>query len=120
MTTKSYVPTDLQALIASAVEEKLDLRFKPMFGGIMAYIEDRPFCSLSDVGIAIKLGPPERGELLDEPDARPLQYSPTDPPSKLYVLVPPLFHGNPGQLRRWLLLSAKFVLGQPAKAKRKK
>ncbi len=86
----------------------------------MGYVEDRPFCSLSNMGIAIKLGEPERGELLDEPDARPLQYSPTDPPSKSYVLVPPLFHSNPGQLRRWLLQSAKFVLGQPSKPTRKK
>ena len=85
-------------LIASTVEKKLALRFKPMFGGIMAYVDDRPFCSLSNVRIALKLGEPECGALLDEPDARPPQFTQTDPPGKSYVLVPPLFHGNPGQL----------------------
>jgi hypothetical protein len=55
---KSHIAIDLQTLIAAAVEEKLALRFKPIFGSIMTYVEDRPFCSLSDVGTGIKLGEP--------------------------------------------------------------
>ncbi len=74
---------------AEAYDMDSKLAFKPMFGGVCAYVGGRVFASLSDVGLALKLPPDVQEELLQVPEARRLQYDPASPPSKQYVVVPP-------------------------------
>jgi TfoX/Sxy family transcriptional regulator of competence genes len=107
-------PKQLQAIMQAAVPD-LELAFKPMFGGIMAYAGGKPFASLSDIGLALKLAGSAREELLALPGAAPLRYEPDAPVSKTYVVVPAAMLTQPDVLRGWLARSAN---GAPAPARR--
>ncbi len=90
----------------------MELAFRPMFGGIMGYAGGKPFVSLSDVGLALKLAPGDRETLLSAPGARPLQYEAEMPPSKTYVVVPDAMLEDLDGLRFWII---KSVAAAPAK-----
>ncbi len=85
-----------------------DLRSRPMFGGIMAYVKDSPFASMSKAGLALKLSPRDRKLLLEEKGARPLRYKPDDPPSQSYTLVPDHWIKSPDLLLPWVLKSMDY------------
>ena len=91
-----------------------DLTFKPMFGGVCAYVGGRVFASLSDIGLALKLPPGAQAEMLAEDGAKRLQYEPDAPPSKQYIVVPPPMQVDPAVLSGWLGRSVEYVLALPA------
>jgi hypothetical protein len=102
-------------------KDSADLRFKSMFGGMTGYMQDRPFVSLSSLGLGIKLPPKAQDELLKIEGAKRLQY-PGDPsPSKQYIWVPTAWLENDALLTPWLGRSADYVVSLPlAKKKTKK
>jgi TfoX/Sxy family transcriptional regulator of competence genes len=69
----AHDPKTLQAILEKAAPPDLPLTFRPMFGGIMGYADGKVFASLSDVGLALKLGGEAHGALLALPGAKPLQ-----------------------------------------------
>jgi len=91
-----------------------ELTFRPMFGGVCAYVGGRVFASLSNVGLALKLPPEAQAELLTEPGAKRLQYEPDAPPSKQYIVVPPPVQADTAALAAWLARSVDYALAQPA------
>ena len=105
-------PKVLQFVLTEAAPPDLELTFRPMFGGIMGYVEGKVFASLSNVGLALKLAGADREALLAEPGAHPLQYEPDQPLSKSYVVVPETMLSDPDVLRRWIVRSAA---GLPSK-----
>ena len=105
-TRSAHDPKALQAILTEAAPPDLELSFRPMFGGIMGYADAKVFASLSDVGLALKLAGADREALLAEPGARPLQYEPSSPPSRSYVVVPDAMLSDPDALRRWIVCSA--------------
>ena len=105
-TRSAHDPKVLQAILTKAAPPDLQLSFRPMFGGIMGYVDAKVFASLSDVGLALKLAGADREALLAEPGACPLQYEPSSPPSKSYVVVPDTMLSDPDALRRWIVRSA--------------
>ena len=111
-------PASLRALLAAAAPD-LDLTFRPMFGGIMGYAAGKPFASLSDVGLALKLAGADHDALLALPGARPLQYEPDSPPSRSYVLVPPPMLDDPAALAAWARRSAGSAAARPARKGRR-
>ncbi|HXI88121.1 MAG TPA: TfoX/Sxy family protein [Parvularculaceae bacterium] len=113
-------PADLQKRLAAAAPPDVELQCKPMFGGIGAYAGGRMFASLSDAGLALKLCEVDRDKLLKLPGAKPLQYEPSSPPSKSYVVVPDAMLANRKTLRAWIEKSAAFVKAAPARPVRKK
>jgi TfoX/Sxy family transcriptional regulator of competence genes len=115
-----HVPARLQSHVEAAAPPNIELRFKPMFGGIGVYADGRMCISLSDVGLALKLGEAERAELLKLKGAKPLQYEPSAPPSKSYVVVPASMHTDRAALGRWIAVSAAFARAAPAKKPRKR
>jgi TfoX/Sxy family transcriptional regulator of competence genes len=115
-----HVPADLQKRLEAAAPPEIELRFKPMFGGIGAYADGRMFASLSDVGLALKFGEPDRTELLKLKGAKPLQYEPNAPPSKSYVVVPDSMLVDRQLLRSWIETSAAFVKTAPVKQKKRR
>jgi TfoX/Sxy family transcriptional regulator of competence genes len=115
----AHVPGKLQKIAETAAPLDIELRFKPMFGGIGAYAHGRMFLSLSDVGLALKLGESERQELLRVKGAKPLQYEPDSPPSKSYVVLPDTMLSDAKTLQAWLARSAAFVRTQEPKRKKK-
>ncbi|MEI9989259.1 MAG: TfoX/Sxy family protein [Rhizomicrobium sp.] len=112
-------PRDLQKKMEAAMPANVDWRFKPMFGGIGVYADDRMCVSLSDVGLAVKLAPAEQEALLKLKGARRLQYAPSVPPSKTYIVVPDAMLSDRGTLGRWLSVSAAQAARAPAAKRRK-
>lgn len=97
-----------------------ELVFKPMFGGVCAYIQSRVFASLSNVGLALKLSPADQTELLKTEGAKRLQYEPDAPESKQYIVVPASIRTQNEEFAPWVKRSADFVLAQPAPKPRKR
>ena len=83
----------------------------------MIYSSGRPFASLAEQGLALKLNESDRKALLQEPGAEPLCHD-GEAPSKQYVVVPVHIIEDAEQLGMWLERSASFVAGLPAKKKR--
>ncbi|HEY1632804.1 MAG TPA: TfoX/Sxy family protein [Rhizomicrobium sp.] len=114
-----HTPADLRKAMEAAAPGEIDLRFKPMFGGIGAYADGRMFASLSDAGLALKLGDAAHAELLKLKGAKPLQYEPGAPVSKTYVVVPDAMLADRRALRGWIEKSANFVKTLTPKKPRK-
>jgi len=95
----------------------LELSFRQMFGGVMIYSSDRPFGSLAEQGLALKLNESDRKALLQEPGAEPLRHD-GEAPSKQYVVVPAHILEDSEQLGIWLERSALFVAGLSVKKKK--
>jgi len=112
-------PPDLQKKLEAAAPPHVDWRFRPMFGGIGVYANDRMCVSLSDVGLAVKLGPADQEALLKLKGAKRLQYEPSMPPSKSYIVVPDAMLSDRKALGHWLALGAGFVSSAPVKEPRK-
>lgn len=107
-------PKQLQTIFAQAAPPQLEIRFKPMFGGILVYAFDKPCGSLSDVGLALKLSGTTREELLAVAGAVPLRYAADQPLSKTYVVVPDSMLADRETLGAWI---ARAVAGLKTKAK---
>jgi TfoX/Sxy family transcriptional regulator of competence genes len=98
-------PKRLQAIVETAAPPDLELRFRPMFGGILAYADGAPFASLSNVGLALKFAGGAHAELLAIEGAHPLRYAADQPMSKTYIVVPEAMLGNADALRSWIARS---------------
>jgi TfoX/Sxy family transcriptional regulator of competence genes len=116
----AHRPAELQKVIESAAPPDPELLFRPMFGGIGVYAGGRMFCSLSDVGLALKLTGADHEELLKTRGAKALQYEPSMPPSKTYVVVPGAMLKDRKLLRAWLVRSAAAARLAPARKPRKR
>ena len=103
----AHKPADLQKVMEAAMPANVDWRFRAMFGGIGAYADDRMCVSLSDIGLAVKLAGEEHAALLKLRGAKALQYEPSSPPSKSYVVVPDAMLRDPKTLGYWLGISAE-------------
>ncbi len=109
----------LQAALVAAAPPELDLAFRPMFGGVMAYAGGAPFASLSNVGLGLKLVGAEHAAALQMEGAVPLRYAPDDPPSKSYVVVPRTILEDPQALRLWVLRSAATAKPSARRSRKK-
>jgi len=105
-------------LEAAAVElgQPQELRFQPMFGGLMAYFGETPCAWLSADGVALKLAPADQSELLAHAGARRLVAKPGAAPSRSYVLVPASIRQDPARLAPWLTRSAAAPRSRPRRA----
>jgi TfoX/Sxy family transcriptional regulator of competence genes len=111
-------PKALRILFSAAAPPDLELLFRPMFGGIMAYARGKPLASLSNVGLALKAPPALMAEFLAAPGALPLRYEPDAPPSKSYVVVPPAVLADREALRGWIVKAVAGLAAAPAKKAR--
>ena len=102
----SHDPKRLREIMADAAPPDLELAFRPMFGGIMAYAEGKPFAILFKSGMAIKAKGALFAEFLTAEGAAPLRYEPNAPPSKSYVTVPETMLADREALRDWIARAA--------------
>jgi len=98
------VPAELQARMLSAAPD-IDLSFRRMFGGIMAYSGEVVFASLSDVGLALKFSGVEHAKMVAAGGV-PLRYEPDAPASKSYVVLPAAVIADSAQLHDWIVASS--------------
>ena len=115
-------PKKLQSAIIEAIGPEaveFEIRFRPMFGGIMAYARGRPFASLSIAGIAVKLSEGDRERLIENEGGYPLRYKESDPPSKSYTVIPKsIVEAKDDPLKKWLTLSMEYCATLPLKKKK--
>ncbi len=83
-----------------------DLRFKPMFGGLMAWLDERPCAWLTPAGLALKLPPADQPALLQLDGASRLIARPGAAPSRHYIVLPASLCRNTPALAAWLARSA--------------
>ncbi len=113
-------PHSLQPPVERAVEGlSQHFRFRPMFGGFMGYADDRPFASFSNIGLALKLATADQEELLKIKGAKMLQYAPTEPVSKQYVVLPESIINEKKDLTAWIKRSVAHVAQQKTVPKKK-
>ncbi|MEO8999461.1 MAG: TfoX/Sxy family protein [Rhodanobacter sp.] len=90
-----------------------DLRFKPMFGGLMAYIDEKPSAWLTSAGLALKLAPTDQPVLLQLEGASRLIAKPGAAPSRHYIVLPESLRRDTAQLAGWLAKSAVGAVRRP-------
>lgn len=83
-----------------------DLRFKPMFGGLMAYLDEKPCAWLTLGGLALKLAPFDQPALLQHEGASRLIAKPGAAPSRHYIVLPAALSHDTVRLAAWLAKSA--------------
>jgi TfoX/Sxy family transcriptional regulator of competence genes len=83
-----------------------DLRIKPMFGGLMAWLDEKPCAWLTPDGLALKLAPADQPSLLQLPGASRLVATPGAAPSRHYIVLPASLSRDTVQLAAWLAKSA--------------
>ena len=83
-----------------------DLRFKPMFGGLMAYLDERPCAWLTAGGMALKQGATDQPVLLQLDGTSRLIAKPGAAPSRHYIVLPASLCQDTARLAAWLARSA--------------
>ena len=83
-----------------------ELRFQPMFGGLMAYLFERPCAWLGAGGIALKVTPADRDTLLAVDGASPFLPRAGASPSRQYVVLPRSLTRDTPAFAAWLARSA--------------
>ena len=79
-----------------------DLRFKPMFGGLMAWFDEKPCAWLSAQGLALRLAAADQDALLAHEGAARFRHRADEPPSRDYILVPPALRSDTAHFAQWL------------------
>ncbi|WP_266170462.1 TfoX/Sxy family protein [Dyella subtropica] len=96
-----------------------DLRFHPMFGGLMAYMAERPCAWLTERGLALKLAPGDQAALLAMAGASRLVAKPGAAPSRQYILLPPSLTRDTPVFAEWLARSMAAPPTKPASKRRR-
>ncbi len=84
-----------------------DLRIKPMFGGLMAWLDEKPCAWLTTAGLALKLAPADQPALLQLAGTSRLIAKPGAAPSRHYIVLPASLSHDTVQLAGWLAKSAQ-------------
>ena len=80
-----------------------DLRFKPMFGCLMAYLDEQPCALLTPEGLALKLAPADQAALLQCDGTARLIAKAGAAPSRHYIMLPAALSRDTVQLAGWLM-----------------
>lgn len=113
-------PKALQAILTAAAPPDMPLTFRPMFGGILAYLDGKTFASLSNVGLALKLAGDDHRDFMAVPGAEALRYEPDQPASKSFVVAPAALIADTAAFRAWIVRAAAGLATMKAPAKRAK
>lgn len=95
-----------------------DLRFKPMFGGQMAYLGEKPCAWLTVGGLALKLAAADQPALLQLEGASRLVAKPGAAPSRHYIVLPAPLRHDTACLATWLARSAAGAVGNVRRSRR--
>ena len=93
------------------------LDFKPMFGSPCYWVNGNLFAGLHQESFMVRLGEPDRAELLEVPGAH--LFEPMEGrPMREYVVFPEQMLGDRDALRRWLGKGLAYAASLPAKQKK--
>jgi len=96
-----------------------DLRFKPMFGGLMAWFGEKPCAWISTQGLALRLADADQPALLAEEGATRFRHRPDEPPSRDYILVPQALRRDTVRFAEWLERSGDAPAAQKKRPRSK-
>lgn len=94
--------------VAPEHEPAIKFECKHFFSGAAAYANGRIFMTLTSVGLALKLPPEPRGDLIGR-GAKPLRYFPNRPIKKDYVVVPKAMMRDANAIAPWVAKSVLFL-----------
>lgn len=107
----------LSGILAASLPEDFSARaleFKAVFGAVAGYADGKLFVSYGKFGLALKLPPGPRAELLEREGGTPLRYFPKGHIKKEYVVIPrrmlddgPAFRGLVAQSVEYVLASER-------------
>ena len=95
-----------------------ELRFQPMFGGLMAYLSERPCAWIGAAGLALKLGPDDYTKLLGTAGVRPFVPYAGSKPSRQYLVLPSALTHDTPVFAQWLERSLHAPQKKPARRRR--
>lgn len=88
---------------------------REMFGGIAFMVKGHMCCGVIGDDLMLRLGPDRAEDAIEDPHARPMDF--TGRPMKGYVYVAPPGLKTERSLRRWMGLAREFVHELPPKAR---
>ena len=86
-----------------------DIDCRHFFSGAALYFQSNIFCSLTPVGLAVKLAEQDREALIRDGAAQPLRYFPDAPVKKEYVLLPRALLEQPSAVCDYLRKSIEYL-----------
>ena len=103
---------ETKAFFESVVPEHPDVRTRPMFGQLSAFVNGNMFMGLFGADIGLKLGSPDADELRGMEGAGP--FGPSERPMGGYVTIPPTMIGT-DEGRSWVARAIDHVAALPQK-----
>lgn len=92
---------------ATHLGKRHDLRFRPMFGGLMAWLDERPCAWLGPHGLALKLAAADQRALLRIAGTSRLIARPGAAPSRQYIVLPAALSRDTARFAEWLARSVR-------------
>ena len=109
---------DLIQLLHDVIPEgQAPVEFKPMFGGPCYWSGGNMFAAVHQESLLVRLGEPDRAELLAQPGAH--LFEPMEGrPMKEYVVFPEALLADRDALRGWMAKGLAYAAGLPPKEKK--
>jgi TfoX/Sxy family transcriptional regulator of competence genes len=109
---------DLIQLLHDVIPEgQAPVEFKPMFGGPCYWTGGNMFAAVHQESLFVRLGEPERAELLAQPGAH--LFEPMEGrPMKEYVVLPEAMLTDRDALRSWMAKGLAYAASLPRKEKK--
>jgi TfoX/Sxy family transcriptional regulator of competence genes len=99
--------------IRDALADRDDVAERKMFGGLAFMVSGNMCCGVIGSEAMLRLGPEGADEALDDPHARPMDF--TGRPMKNMVYVEPAGLEDDADLRRWVARALAFATSLPPK-----
>jgi len=103
-----------KAYFHSLVPDDARVKVRPMFGNLAAFVNGNMFLALFGSDVAVRLGEPERAELLRHKGASAFAPMPNRP-MKEYVVLPPGWRKRRAEAEKWVDRSLGWVGAMPPK-----
>ena len=109
---------DLIQLLHDVIPEgQAPVEFKPMFGGPCYWSGGNMFAAVHQESLLVRLGEPDRAELLAQPGAHLFEPM-AGRPMKEYVVFPETLLADRDALRGWMAKGLAYAAGLPPKEKK--
>jgi TfoX/Sxy family transcriptional regulator of competence genes len=99
--------------IRSAMQSTPGLTERHMFGGVAFMLGGNMCCGVIEDNLVVRVGPRAYDEALQEPHARPMDF--TGRPLRGFIYVDPAGFANDASLRQWIERGVSFVQTLPPK-----
>ena len=107
----------LAARVRTMLADRRDVEEKHMFGGVGFMVRGHMTCGIVGSSLMVRLDPDEAEVLLQEPGARPMDF--TGRPMRGFLFVDPKAIARAPSLRKWVARATAHADALPVKAKKR-